>query len=183
MPPSALGVWTVGHSTRPLEALVALLRAHAVDTVADVRTVPRSRRHPQFEKEALAQSLPGAAVAYIHLPGLGGLRKPRAGSPNTGLRSEGFRGYADYMQTADFDRHVEALLQLAGRAHVALMCAEAEPARCHRALLSDALVVRGVEVLHITGPGAAAPHAVTPWAARDGVRLTYPPRQGELAFG
>jgi uncharacterized protein (DUF488 family) len=176
-------VRTIGHSTRPLEALVALLRAHAIDTLVDVRTVPRSRRHPQFEKDALTESLPQAAIAYTHMPGLGGLRKPRTDSPNTGLRSEGFRGYADYMQTEAFERHLAALMALAEGARVALMCAEAKPSQCHRSLLSDALVARGVRVLHITDTGAPAPHALTPWAHRDGVRLTYPPRQGELAFG
>jgi uncharacterized protein (DUF488 family) len=175
-------VWTIGHSTRALEDLVALLRAHAIDTVVDVRTVPRSRRHPQFEKVALAESLPQAGIAYAHMPGLGGLRKPRKDSPNTGLRTEGFRGYADYMQTEEFARHVAALLQLAGAGHVAAMCAEAAPARCHRSLLSDALVARGARVLHVTGPQEPTVHALTPGAHRDGVRLTYPPRQGEL-FG
>jgi uncharacterized protein (DUF488 family) len=178
---SGVTVWTIGHSTRSLEALVALLRAHAIDTVVDVRTVPRSRRHPQFEKSALTESLPQAAIAYLHMPGLGGLRKPHPDSVNTGLRTEGFRGYADYMQTPDFGRHVMALMDLAAGAHVAMMCAEAAPARCHRSLLSDALVARGARVLHITGPEATA-HTLTPEAHRDGVHLTYPPRQGEL-FG
>ena len=178
-PPRA---WTIGHSTRPFEDLVALLHAHGVDTVVDVRTVPRSRRHPQFEKDALAARLPGAAIAYTHMPGLGGLRKPHADSPNTGWRNEGFRGYADYMQTEEFARHVERLLRMLDAARVAVMCAEAVPWRCHRSLLSDALAVRGAEVLHITGRGAPSPHVVTPWAHRDGIDLTYPPEQGELAL-
>ena len=176
-------MWTIGHSTRPLEALVALLRAHGVDTLVDVRTVPRSRRHPQFVRDALMESLPRASIAYTHMPGLGGLRKARKDSPNTGLRSVGFRGYADYMQTEAFERHLAALMTLAHDARVALMCAEAVPSQCHRSLLSDALVARGVRVLHITDPGQPTPHALTPWVHRDGVRLTYPPRQGELAFG
>ena len=175
-------VWTIGHSTRALEELVELLRAHGVDTVADVRTVPRSRRHPQFEKTALTESLPQAAIAYTHMPGLGGLRKPRADSSNTGLRNQGFRGYADYMQTPEFGRHVMELVTLAAGARVAVMCAEAVPWRCHRSLLSDALVARGVRVLHIIGRGEASSHVLTPGAHRDGVRLTYPPPQGEL-FG
>ena len=175
-------MWTIGHSTRSLDELVGLLRAHGIDTVADVRTVPRSRRHPQFEKTALTERLPQAAVAYTHLPGLGGLRKPRPDSPNTGLRSEGFRGYADYMQTPEFGRHVMDLITLAARTRVALMCAEAVPWRCHRSLLSDALTVRGVKILHITGPGEAMAHRMTPEARRNGVRLTYPPSQGDL-FG
>ncbi|HYE93511.1 MAG TPA: DUF488 domain-containing protein [Terriglobales bacterium] len=173
-------VWTVGHSTRPIAALIALLRAHGIATVVDVRTAPRSRRHPQFDREALAESLPAAAIAYTHMPGLGGLRTPRRDSPNTGWREEGFRGYADYMQTDDFARHLERFTTLAGATRVAAMCAEAQPTGCHRWLLSDALVVRGVEVRHITSEAEPAPHVLTSWAHRDGARLTYPPRQGEL---
>ena len=173
-------MWTIGHSTRALEEIVGLLRTHGVDTVVDVRTVPRSRRHPHFTKDALAASLPQAAIAYVHMPGLGGLRKARADSPNTGWRVEGFRGYADYMQTDEFARHLDALMALAKDTRLSLMCAEAEPWRCHRTLLADALVVRDVVVLHIVAGGAVARHIVTPWAQRDGVRLTYPPVQREL---
>jgi len=173
-------VWTIGHSTRTLEELVALLRAHGIDTVVDVRTVPRSRRHPHFTKDALAVSLPEAAIAYVHMPGLGGLRKARPGSPNTGWRTDAFRGYADYMQTEEFARHLDALTALAKNTRLSVMCAEAEPWRCHRNLLADALVVREHEVRHIVGHGAVARHALTPWAQRNGVRLTYPPVQREL---
>ena len=175
-------VWTIGHSTRALDELVALLRAHAIDTVVDVRTVPRSRRHPQFEKTALSETLPQAAIAYTHMPGLGGLRKPRPDSPNAGLRNQGFRGYADYMQTPDFGRSVMELITLAAGTRAAVMCAEAVPWRCHRSLLADALVARGVQVLHITGRAEPSAHVLTSWARREGVRLTYPPAQGEL-FG
>jgi uncharacterized protein (DUF488 family) len=175
-------VWTVGHSTRALDELIGLLRAHAVATVADVRTVPRSRRHPQFARDALAVSLPAAGIAYTHMPGLGGLRKPRRDSPNTGWRNEGFRGYADYMLTDDFARHVAALIALAATTRLAVMCAEAVPWRCHRSLVADALVVRGVSVLHITSRTRASAHVLTPWAEREGVRLVYPPAQGELAL-
>jgi uncharacterized protein (DUF488 family) len=181
-PAPAPPLWTVGHSTRTLEAFVALLRAHAIDAVIDVRTVPRSRRHPHFEKAALVESLPQAGVAYTHMPGLGGLRKPRPDSRNTGLRTEGFRGYADYMETDEFARHVAALLLRAGAARIAAMCAEAQPAQCHRSLLSDALVAHGARVLHITGPHEPVAHILTPGALREGVRLGYPARQGEL-FG
>jgi uncharacterized protein (DUF488 family) len=175
-------VWTVGHSTRTLDELVALLRAHRVDTVVDVRTLPRSRRHPHFAKEALTARLPAAGIAYLHMPGLGGLRKPRKDSPNAGWRNQGFRGYADYMQTEEFAHHVEALLRLAGSARLTVMCAEAVPWRCHRSLISDALVVRGAHILHITSHAAPSPHVLTSWAHQDGVRLTYPPVQGELAL-
>jgi uncharacterized protein (DUF488 family) len=173
-------VWSVGHSTRSTEALIGLLRAHRIATVVDVRTAPRSRRHPHFDKDALADSLPAAAIAYAHMPGLGGLRTPGADSPNTGWSTDGFRGYADYMQTDEFASHVWALVTLAGGTRLAMMCAEASPAQCHRSLLADALVVRGVDVLHITGDDRPTPHELTPWAHRHGLRLTYPPRQGEL---
>ena len=175
----AMTLWTVGHSTRSLDELVALLRAHAIDTLVDVRTVPRSRRHPQFEKDALTGSLPQAGIAYTHMPGLGGLRKPAKDSPNLGWRNEGFRGYADYMQTSEFERHLATLITLADATRLAIMCAEAVPWRCHRNVISDALVVRGIDVLHIMGRGAPSPHALTPWAHRDGTRLTYPPRPPE----
>jgi len=175
-------MWTVGHSTRTLEELVALLRAHGVDTVVDVRTVPRSRRHPHFSKDALAESLPQAAIAYVHMPGLGGFRKPLPDSPNTGWRVDAFRGYADYMQTDEFARHLDVLMALAKDTRLGLMCAEAEPWRCHRTLLADALVVHDVDVRHIVAGGAIARHVVTPWAQRHGVRLTYPPVQRELPF-
>jgi uncharacterized protein (DUF488 family) len=175
-------VWTIGHSTRSFDELVALLRRHGIETLADVRTVPRSRRHPHFAKDALIERLPGTGIAYLHVPGLGGLRKPRRDSPNTGWRNEGFRGYADYMQTGEFAHHVEALVRLAASTRLVLMCAEAVPWRCHRSLLSDALVVRGLDVLHITSSGPPSAHVLTSWAHRDGTRLTYPPVQGELAL-
>ena len=176
-------VWTIGHSTRTFDELVALLRAHTIDTLVDVRTVPRSRRHPQFEKDALARDLPEAAIADAHMPGLGGLRKPRLGSLNSGWRNEGFRGYADYMLTDEFSRHLDALIRLAAGTRTTIMCAEAVPWRCHRSLISDALAVRDVDVRHITSASAAAPHALTAWAHRDGTRLIYPPEQGELQLG
>lgn len=173
-------MWTVGHSTRTLEELVDLVRAHEIDTVVDVRTVPRSRRHPHFTKDALTLSLPQAAIAYVHMPGLGGLRKAQTDSLNTGWRTDAFRGYADYMQTDEFARNLETLTALDKTSRLGVMCAEAEPWRCHRNLLADALVVRGVEVRHIVGHGAVARHILTPWAQRDGVRITYPPAQREL---
>jgi uncharacterized protein (DUF488 family) len=125
-------VWTIGHSTRTLPELVDLLRTHDIRTLVDVRTVPRSRRHPHFTKDALAESLPQAAIAYVHMPGLGGLRKARADSLNTGWRTDAFRGYADYMQTEEFARHLDALMALDKDSRLGMMCAEAEPWRCHR---------------------------------------------------
>ena len=175
-------LWTIGHSTRTLMELVSLLQTHEIDTVADVRSVPRSKRYPHFTRDALIQSLPESAIAYVHMPGLGGLRSARPDSPNTGWRTDAFRAYADYMMTDDFERHLETLMKLATTTRVGVMCAEADPWRCHRTLVADALVVRDVEVRHIVGGGAVALHRLTAGAVRDGVRLTYPPVQRELPF-
>jgi uncharacterized protein (DUF488 family) len=139
-----------------------------------VRTVPASRRMPHFAKAALERSLPARGVAYRHMPELGGLRKPRSDSTNTGWRNVSFRGYADYMQTDQFWTAIAALEQLATEQRVAVMCAEAVPWRCHRSLVADALVVRGVEVRHITGMQEPSPHRLTPFARVDGGRITYP---------
>ena len=167
-------IHTVGHSTRTVEELVALLRAHGVATLVDVRTIPRSRRNPQFAREALAASLAPTAIRYLHMPGLGGLRHPRPDSVNDGWRNAGFRGYADYMQTPEFAESLEALIREARRAPAAIMCAEAVPWRCHRSLLADALTVRGIEVAHILTARGAEPHRLTPFARVEGTRITYP---------
>ena len=165
---------TIGHSTRLLEELVALLRAHGVARVADVRRFPRSRRHPHFAADALARDLAEAAIAYRHLPGLGGFRRPRPDSPNTAWRNASFRGYADYMATDEFAGHLDALLADARTAPMAIMCAEAVPWRCHRSLIADALLARGVEVRHILGLERAEPHALTASARVEGGRVRYP---------
>ncbi len=167
-------LWTVGHSTHGLEEFLALLRVHAVATVADVRRYPASRRHPHFAGGPLARALADAGLGYLHLPGLGGRRPARRDSPNRGWRSAGFRGYADYMQTDEFEGHLATLLARAAAAPTAIMCAEAVPWRCHRQLVADALVVRGREVRHILGAAPAQPHVLTPFARLDGTRLTYP---------
>jgi len=167
-------MWTIGHSTRSLEALVALLRAHGIQRVADVRRFPRSRRHPHFDAAALARDLPAAGIAYRHLPGLGGFRRPRPDSRNTGWRHASFRGYADYMETDEFTGHVRALLEEASATPTAIMCAEAVPWRCHRSLIADALLARGVEVRHILGPARAEPHTLTEGARVEGDRVVYP---------
>ena len=146
--------------------------------VADVRTVPRSRHNPQFNRETLPQALKTVGLGYVHLPGLGGWRSPRADSPNQGWRSPAFRGYADYMLTPEFEQHLEALVELARRARVALMCAEALPWRCHRSLIADALLVRGIDVEHIMGRESSQPHRLNPMARVEGRRLTYPPPEG-----
>jgi uncharacterized protein (DUF488 family) len=166
-------VYSIGHSTRPLDAFLGLLRAHGVTHVVDTRTVPRSRRNPQYNREALPGTLRTAGIGYAHVPGLGGLRRPRRDSVNTAWRNAGFRGYADHMQTPEFAESLEALLALAARAQVAVMCAEALPWRCHRSLIADALTVRQVLVEHILDGGRHR-HRLTPWARVDGLRLTYP---------
>src|SRR5690606_23933096 len=165
--------------TRTLDELVALLRAFDVAIVADVRTVPRSRRNPQFEADALRRSLAERGLRYVHLPELGGLRHPRKDSPNTGWRNASFRGFADYMASEKFAAGLERLRALAGEGRVALMCAAAVPWRCHRSLIADALSVRGAEVRHITSARQASPHRMTPFARVEGTIVRYPDRAGE----
>jgi uncharacterized protein (DUF488 family) len=166
-------VWTIGHSRRSLVELIALLRVHGVSQVIDVRRYPRSRRHPQFDAAALARELPAAGIAYAHAPGLGGFRRPRAGSVNTGVEP-GLRGYADFMQTDEFASHLAALLDAAASTPTAIMCAEADPRSCHRSLIADALVARGVEVRHILSESQATPHTLRPTARVAGDRVSYP---------
>jgi uncharacterized protein (DUF488 family) len=178
-----LALFTVGHSTRGLDKLVELLREHEVTLLADVRTVPGSRRMPHFGGAALTAVLPRLGIDYVHLPELGGLRRPRPDSPNTGWRNESFRGYADHMATPEFQAGLDRLLALARDRGVAVMCAEAVPWRCHRSLIADALLARGVEARHIIGHGAARPHTLTPFARVEGARITYPaPVQDRLPF-
>jgi len=168
-----MAFFTVGHSTRSLEELTALLREHEVTLLADVRTIPGSRRMPHFSLAALGSALPERGVDYVHLPELGGLRRPRPDSPNTGWRNPSFRGYADYMMEPGFRDALERLIELGRDRRVAIMCAEAVPWRCHRSLIADALLVRGLEVCHILGPGSARPHVLTPFARVERGRLTY----------
>lgn len=169
-------IFTIGHSTHEPDTFVALLRRHGVAQIADVRTVPRSRRHPHFAGEALAARLAGHQIAYRHFPALGGLRKPRADSVNTAWQHPSFRGYADHMQTAAFARGLEALLDFAraGAGPTAVMCAEARWWQCHRRLLSDALLVAGVPVRHILPHGAPAPHELTEFARPEADKVIYP---------
>jgi uncharacterized protein (DUF488 family) len=152
---------TIGHSTLPADVFTGLLRTHGIVTLADVRRVPRSRHNPQFDRDALAACLEAVGMGYAHLPALGGMRRPRPDSVNLGLRSAGFRGYADHMQTAEFRGGLETLEALASAGATAMMCAEAEPSRCHRGLLSDAMLVRGWRVVHILRSGAVE-HAPSP---------------------
>ena len=168
-------VLTVGHSTRTIEEFIGLLQAHGATRVVDVRTVPRSHHNPQFNKASLASSLKKAGLDYVHLPGLGGLRHPRRDSPNSGWRNASFRGYADYMQTPEFERSLEELIRLANHERIVLMCAEAVPWRCHRSLIADALLVRGIrteDIMESNSPRQV--HALTPFAKVRGTTITYP---------
>ncbi len=168
-------VLTVGHSTRPIEEFIALLTGHRVTQLVDVRTVPRSAHNPQFSGEVLPISLAAANIGYAHAPGLGGFRRPSPDSPNAGWRNLSFRGYADYMQSAEFAENLVALIELARRDRVALMCAEAVPWRCHRSLIADALVVHGIAACEIVSPERLQPHKLTSFARVSGVAISYPP--------
>jgi DNA-3-methyladenine glycosylase II len=174
-------IFTIGHSTRPIEEFLGLLRAAHVDALADVRTIPRSRRHPQFNSDALADALAAAGIRYRHVAKLGGLRHARPDSANTGWRNASFRGYADYMQTDAFEAGLDELRDLAASGTTAIMCAEAVPWRCHRSLVADVLIARGAAVLDIVGAGRPATHRMTPFARVDGARVTYPGEPGAAA--
>ena len=168
-------VCTIGHSNRPIDAFIELLRNNEIARVLDVRTMPRSRHNPQFNRDELPVSLQAVGISYIHIPGLGGLRHTRADSPNTGWRNLSFRGYADYMQSPESAENVERIAEMARAERCTLMCAEAVPWRCHRSMIGDALVVRGFRVEDIIGPAARRPHALTAFAHVEGTRITYPP--------
>lgn len=173
-------ICTIGHSTHPLDEFVNLLKKNEVTHLLDVRTVPRSRHNPQFNKETLPESLQAVGIKYTHLPGLGGLRHARKDSINEGWRNASFRGYADYMQTQEFVENVNRVIELATHDHCALMCAEAVPWRCHRSLIADALIVRGVRVEDIIDNHGRKPHSLTLWAKTDGLKVFYPAQQGRL---
>jgi len=167
-------ILTIGHSTRPFEEFLELLKQHQVGCVADVRTIPGSRHNPQFNRETLAEALRRSEMTYLHLPHLGGLRRARPDSINTGWRNASFRGFADYMQTEEFAAGLQELLVLAQGGRVALMCAEAVPWRCHRSLIADALLARKIPVAHIMGLGALRPAQLTPFARRRRGKVVYP---------
>ncbi len=167
-------IWTIGHSTRPFDKFVELLHIHEITLLADIRTVPKSKFNPQFTRESLEQELLKVKIRYKHIIELGGFRKPTKDSINTAWRSGGFRGYADYMQTDEFGSAIENLISLANSERTAIMCAEGNPHQCHRSLVSDALVARGVTVLHITSRQTGKPHQITPFARIEGIRITYP---------
>ncbi len=167
-------IWTVGHSTHPIEVFLDLLVAHGIMLIADVRLLPGSKRHPQFNREALAAALVSRGIGYEHFPGLGGRRRPRPDSHNTAWRNAAFRGYADHMETEIFAHEIARLMTLAdATGPTALLCAEAVWWRCHRSLIADYLKVRGCEVLHIANAKKAAPHPYTSAATISAGQLSY----------
>ena len=187
-------VCTIGHSNRSIEDFVGLLWVNEVAKVIDVRTIPRSRHNPQFNLDSLPALLTSAGISYTHMSGLGGLRHAHVGPPNTGWHNPSFRGYADYMQSPDFAKNVDQVVELARSQRCALMCAEAVPWRCHRSMIADALLVRGVRVEDIIGPHGRKSHVLTSFAHVEGLHLTYPPsavgdngltaeRAGRMAIG
>jgi len=179
---SELVVLTVGHSTRPLGEFIALLKAHSVARLIDVRTVPRSRHNPQFNGNTLPAALAAAGVGYEHLAGLGGFRRTHPGSLNTGWRNLSFRGYADYMQTSEFADNLAGLIACATHDRIVLMCAEALQWRCHRSLIADALLVHGLRVEEITSGTRRQIHVLTRFAKVSGLVITYPPETSSPDF-
>lgn len=172
-------VLTIGHSSRTLEEFLHHLRMHQVTLVADVRKMPGSRHNPQFSRDTLPQALQDADIGYLHLAGLGGLRRRTPDSLNAGWKNASFQGYADYMLTPEFEKSLQELVQRARGQRAALMCAEAVPWRCHRSLIADALVVRGIAVEHVFNASRTQRHALRSWAHVEGKRITYPPQQAE----
>lgn len=169
-----LEVYTIGHSTRSVEELVAALQSFGIDELIDIRTVPRSRHNPQFNKGSLPERLAGEGIRYLHLKELGGLRHAKKDSPNDAWRNASFRGFADYMQTPGFEEGLALLKAEAEAGRPAIMCAEAVPWRCHRSLIADVLVARGAQVEHISGPARSKPHRLTRFAKIQEGRVTYP---------
>lgn len=177
--PAEATLWTIGHSTRSWEEFLQLLQEHGIERLVDVRHYPSSSRVPWSNMSVLSTHLREAGIGYEHLQDLGGYRTPRQDSENAGWRNAGFRGYADYMDTDAFRAALERLVMLAKQRRTAIMCAEAVPWRCHRSLLSDALVVRGVRVVHILSPGTTREHSLTSFAKVRGGRITYPHARGK----
>jgi uncharacterized protein (DUF488 family) len=167
-------IFTIGHSTRPIDEFIRLLQAHGIERLIDVRTVPKSRHNPQFGQDQLSAALERAGIHYTHLRGLGGLRHARPDSKNTGWRNASFRGYADYMQTCEFEESLAECIELAKQERVALMCAEAVPWRCHRSLIADALIAQGVEAQEIASLTTTRAYELTPFARVEGTTVTYP---------
>lgn len=167
-------IFTIGHSTHPIKEFLELLKAFKIDVVSDVRSIPKSRHNPQFNSVDLENSLKTTGMEYVHMSGLGGLRHTSKNSVNTAWQNTSFRGYADYMQTSDFKNNLGKLADLARQRVVVIMCSEALPWRCHRSLISDALLVHGFAVEHIMSRRITKPHQMTPWAKVEGDTITYP---------
>ena len=177
-----LVVLTTGHSNRSIEDFIALLKENEVERLVDVRTIPKSAHNPQFAREALSASLHSARIHYRHMPGLGGFRHAKRDSVNAGWRNSSFRGYADYMQTPEFVKNLDALIALAREERTVIMCAEAVPWRCHRSLISDALTVRGIEAREIAPSGATKRHELTSFAHVEGTEITYPSESKQMSL-
>ena len=173
-------IFTVGHSTLPIEQFIALMHTYGIACVSDIRTVPRSRHNPQFNSDALGPELKPEHIDYVPLPALGGLRHARKDSPNTGWRNKSFRGYADYMQTEAFAEGLATLIDMSRQKRTAIMCAEAVPWRCHRSLVADALNVRGIPAIEILSESSYRLHKLTPFAQVEGTHISYPPDQATL---
>src|SRR4051794_28386473 len=167
-------IYTIGHSTRPINEFVAMLNAHRITRLIDVRTIPKSRHNPQYNHDVLAARLQDAEIGYAHVKALGGLRRPRKDSPNTGWRNQSFRGYADHMQTAEFASALDALIGTAAHERLVLMCAEAVPWRCHRSLIADSLAAHGYPVEHIMSATKSNRHTMPSFAKLEGTSITYP---------
>jgi uncharacterized protein (DUF488 family) len=173
-------IFTIGHSTRPIEEFIDLLQRNGVQTLVDIRTIPKSRHNPQYWHDALSESLEAAGIAYQRLPGLGGRRRTSPDSINTAWRNMSFRGYADHMQTDEFHDALQELIGIAENSTTAIMCSEAVPWRCHRSLVGDALLVRDVEVIDIMSATSNRPEKITPWAQVDGTTITYPGHEDDV---
>jgi uncharacterized protein (DUF488 family) len=166
-------VYTIGHSTLTIDEFIAILKAHTIELVADVRTIAKSRHNPQFGENELQHSLKATGIDYVRLEKLGGLRKPVKNSINTAWRNKSFQGYADYMQTLDFWQGIDVLIAIASQKTTVVMCAEAVPWRCHRSLLGDALLAKNMLVKDIMNSKTLKPHSLTPFAKIDDGRILY----------
>lgn len=167
-------IYTIGHSTHPIDEFIGILKAYEIEEVVDVRTIPKSRHNPQFNEEELRAELRKHDIGYVRIEGLGGLRHTSKASVNTAWRNASFRGYADYIQTPEFAKAIGDLIDLSKTKQIVIMCAEAVPWRCHRSLIGDALLVRHIDVVDILSEKSSKPHKMTPWAKVDGERITYP---------
>ncbi len=175
-------IYTIGHSTHAIEEFLEMLKTHGIEEVVDVRTIPKSRYNPQFNRDAIENSLRASGIGYARIAGLGGLRHAKKDSVNQGWQNASFRGFADYMQTNEFEESLTTLIGSARKRNTAIMCAEAVPWRCHRSLIGDALTVRGIVVMDIMSSTSVKPHIITPWAEVKGTTIIYPKSQSDLTF-